>query len=168
MNPLQFWYWENVFNKSQLKEINKIIKEKEDKQYNDAPAKTVKKVANVTGVEYRYLKNILHDTFQKFNLVNKYNFGYSLFEPNDFDNFLHTEYNSKDKGEYDWHIDGGNYFLLWPKSNPKQVEQKLKSSGILIRNMDKKKNLKGSIRVSIGTMEQMKRFWSSFKIVDER
>jgi len=66
-----------------------------------------------------------------------------------------------------YHIDGGNYFLLWPKSSPKQVEQKLKSSGILIRNMDKKKNLKGSIRVSIGTIEQMKRFWSVFKIVDE-
>ncbi len=65
------------------------------------------------------------------------------------------------------HIDGGNYFLLWPKSNPQQVEQKLKSSGILIRNMDKKTNLKGSIRVSIGTIEQMKRFWSTFKIVDE-
>ena len=65
------------------------------------------------------------------------------------------------------HIDGGNYFLLWPKSKPQQVEQKLKSSGILIRNMDKKKNLKGSIRVSIGTIEQMKRFWSAFKIVDE-
>ena len=65
------------------------------------------------------------------------------------------------------HIDGGNYFLLWPRSNPEQVEQKLRLSGILIRNMDKKKNLKGSIRVSIGTVEQMKRFWSAFKIVDE-
>ena len=65
------------------------------------------------------------------------------------------------------HVDGGNYFLLWPKSSPKKVEQSLKSSGILIRNMDKKKNLKGSIRVSIGTVEQMKRFWSTFKIIDE-
>ena len=65
------------------------------------------------------------------------------------------------------HIDGGNYFLLWPKSGPKLIEQKLKSSGILIRNMDKKQNLKGSIRVSIGTIDQMKRFWSAFRIVDE-
>ena len=65
------------------------------------------------------------------------------------------------------HIDGGNYFLLWPKSSPKHVEQQLKSSGILIRNMDKKKNLEGSIRVSIGTIEQMQRFWSAFKVVDE-
>ncbi len=65
------------------------------------------------------------------------------------------------------HIDGGNYFLLWPKLHPKQVEQKLKLSGILIRNMDEKENLKGSIRVSIGTMKQMKRFWSAFKVIDK-
>ena len=76
------------------------------------------------------------------------------------------------KGEFEkyhikHHIDGGNYFLIWPKSSPKKVEQKLKSSGILIRNMDKKENLKGSIRVSIGTIEQMRKFWSAFKIIDE-
>ena len=65
------------------------------------------------------------------------------------------------------HMDGGNYFLLWPKSSPKFVEQKLKLSGILIRNMDKKKHLKGSLRVSIGTIEQMKRFWSVFKLIDK-
>ena len=65
------------------------------------------------------------------------------------------------------HIDGGNYFLLWPKSGPKYVEEKLKASGILIRNMDTKKGLKGSIRVSIGTIEQMKRFWSVFEVIDK-
>ena len=41
-------------------------------------------------------------------------------------------------------------------------------NGIIIPKVNyKKKNLKGSIRVSIGTIEQMKRFWSAFKIVDE-
>jgi len=75
--------------------------------------------------------------------------------------------NTFEKYQVKHHLDGGNYFLLWPKSNPKHVEQQLKSSGILIRNMDKKKNLEGSIRVSIGTIEQMKRFWSAFKVVDK-
>jgi histidinol-phosphate aminotransferase len=75
--------------------------------------------------------------------------------------------NTFEKYQIKHHLDGGNYFLLWPKSNPKHVEQQLKSSGILIRNMDKKKNLEGSIRVSIGTIEQMKRFWSAFKVVDK-
>ena len=64
------------------------------------------------------------------------------------------------------HIDGGNYFLLWPKSGAVETEKKLKASGILVRSMDKKINLKGSLRVSIGTIEQMKRFWSAFKLID--
>ncbi len=66
-----------------------------------------------------------------------------------------------------YHIDGGNYFLLWPKSGPTETEKQLKSSGILVRNMDKKINLKGSLRVSIGTLEQMKRFWSAFSLIDK-
>ena len=75
--------------------------------------------------------------------------------------------NTFEKYKVKYHIDGGNYFLLWPKSDPHYVEQKLKSSGILIRNMDSKKNLKGSFRVSIGTIEQMQKFWSTFKVVDK-
>ncbi len=64
------------------------------------------------------------------------------------------------------HFGGGNYFLLWPKSGPIETEKKLKLSGILVRSMDNKINLKGSLRVSIGTMKQMKRFWSAFKQID--
>ena len=63
------------------------------------------------------------------------------------------------------HIDGGNYFLLWPKSGPKETEKKLKAAGILVRSMDKKINLKGSLRVSIGNLEQMKRFWSAYQLI---
>ena len=65
------------------------------------------------------------------------------------------------------HFGGGNYFLIWPKSGATETEKKLKASGILIRSMDKKINLKGSLRVSIGTLEQMKRFWSAFKLIEK-
>jgi len=75
--------------------------------------------------------------------------------------------NTFEKYQVKYHLDGGNYCLLWPKSDPNYVEQQLKSSGILIRNMDSKKNLKGSLRVSIGTIEQMQKFWSTFKVVDK-
>ena len=71
------------------------------------------------------------------------------------------------KHEVKHHIDGGNYLLIWPKSELNQVEQKLNSSGILIRNMDTKENLKGSLRISIGTIEQMERFWSVFKVIEK-
>ena len=72
-----------------------------------------------------------------------------------------------DKYKVKHHIDGGNYFLLWPKSGPKETEKKLKASRILVRSMDQKINLKGSLRVSIGTLEQMKRFWSAFELIDK-
>ncbi len=65
------------------------------------------------------------------------------------------------------HFGGGNYFLIWPQSGPTKAEQKLQESGILVRSMDKKTNLKGALRVSIGTLEQMKRFWSTFKLIDQ-
>tara|TARA_B100000579_G_C22613681_1_gene748466 strand:- start:250 stop:864 length:615 start_codon:yes stop_codon:yes gene_type:complete len=71
------------------------------------------------------------------------------------------------KNQVKHHIEGGNYFLIWPKSDPTYVEKNLKLSGILIRNMDKKKNLQGSLRVSIGTLDQMSKFWSAFKVIDK-
>ena len=75
--------------------------------------------------------------------------------------------NQLDQYHVKYHLDGGNYLLIWPKLDPYEVEENLKSSGILVRNMDKKKNLKGSFRVSIGTLEQMKKFWSIFKVIDK-
>ena len=65
------------------------------------------------------------------------------------------------------HFGGGNYFLLWPRSGPTETEKKLKLSGILVRNMDKKNSLKGSLRVSVGTLKQMKRFWLAFKLIEK-
>ncbi len=61
------------------------------------------------------------------------------------------------------HIDGGNYFLIWPKENASKIEEALKKSGVLVRNMNKKHLIEGSLRVSIGTKEQMKRFWEVFQ-----
>ncbi|MBW3041247.1 pyridoxal phosphate-dependent aminotransferase [Prochlorococcus marinus] len=98
----------------------------------------------------------------------------ALNDPSYIDSYVNKVLNARnwlkktfEKFRVKYHIDGGNYFLLWPKSEPEYVEQKLKLSGILIRNMDKKKDLKGSIRVSIGTIDQMKRFWSVFKVIDK-
>lgn len=58
-------------------------------------------------------------------------------------------------------IESGNYFLIWPKKDPAQIESYLRSQGILVRNMNGKTLLEGSLRVSIGTMKQMQYFWDS-------
>ena len=64
------------------------------------------------------------------------------------------------------HFSGGNYFLVWPKKDPNQLEKEMRTRGILIRNMNKKKYIEGSIRVSIGTKDQMKLFWNIYKELD--
>ena len=64
------------------------------------------------------------------------------------------------------HFSGGNYFLIWPNKEPNKLEEEMRNRGILIRNMTNKKYIEGSIRVSIGTKEQMELFWKNYKELD--
>ena len=64
------------------------------------------------------------------------------------------------------HFSGGNYFLIWPNKNPLVLIEEMREKGILIRSMKNKKDIENSIRVSIGTQEQMKFFWNTYKELD--
>tara|TARA_Y100001978_G_scaffold68390_1_gene61544 strand:+ start:2220 stop:3326 length:1107 start_codon:yes stop_codon:yes gene_type:complete len=64
------------------------------------------------------------------------------------------------------HFSGGNYFLIWPNKEPNKLEKEMREKGILIRNMKNKKFIERSIRVSIGTKEQMELFWRIYKELD--
>ncbi len=64
------------------------------------------------------------------------------------------------------HFSGGNYFLIWPNKNPEILTKEMRDKGILIRNMKNKKDIENSIRVSIGTQEQMSLFWDTYKKLD--
>ena len=60
------------------------------------------------------------------------------------------------------HAEGGNYLLIWPESPAAEVEKRLRQAGILVRPMAAKPLIDGSLRVSIGTTEQMQRFWAAY------
>ncbi len=60
------------------------------------------------------------------------------------------------------HFGGGNYFLIWPKKDPKQLVKEFKDNGILIRSMENKIDIENSLRVSIGTKKQMQFFWEKY------
>lgn len=64
------------------------------------------------------------------------------------------------------HAAGGNYLLLWPKQGPAVVEARLREAGILVRSMDGKPLIMGSLRVSIGTLEQMQAFWAAYAAIE--
>tara|TARA_B100000700_G_C15041852_1_gene855680 strand:- start:1050 stop:2168 length:1119 start_codon:yes stop_codon:yes gene_type:complete len=66
----------------------------------------------------------------------------------------------------DSHFGGGNYFLIWPKCGYKIVESSLKNSNILVRSMNNKPLLSGSLRISIGTTKQMKRLWEALSSIN--
>ncbi len=61
---------------------------------------------------------------------------------------------------------GGNYFLIWPQKNPRILTEEMRNKGILIREMKNKKDIENSIRVSIGTQDQMLLFWDTYKELD--
>jgi histidinol-phosphate aminotransferase len=63
------------------------------------------------------------------------------------------------------HAEGGNYLLIWPERPAAEVEQRLRDDGILVRSMAGKPLIEGSLRVSIGTTEQMQRFWSAYAAI---
>tara|TARA_B100000131_G_scaffold136541_1_gene133157 strand:+ start:5217 stop:6317 length:1101 start_codon:yes stop_codon:yes gene_type:complete len=66
------------------------------------------------------------------------------------------------------HFCSGNYFLIWPNKDPNFLEDEMRQKGILIRNMQGKKIIDGSIRVSIGTKKQMKLFWDAYSEIDQK
>lgn len=64
------------------------------------------------------------------------------------------------------HAAGGNYLLLWPRHSAEAVEADLRQAGILVRSMAGKPLIDGSLRVSLGTGEQMERFWAAYRRID--
>jgi histidinol-phosphate aminotransferase len=64
------------------------------------------------------------------------------------------------------HAAGGNYLLIWPANPAVEVGRRLREAGILVRSMAGKPLIDGSLRVSIGTSEQMQRFWEAYQAAD--
>ena len=65
------------------------------------------------------------------------------------------------------HAAGGNYLLVWPRGGAAAVEQRLRQeAGILVRSMAGKPLIDGSLRVSIGSLEQMQRFWQAYAAIE--
>ena len=62
-----------------------------------------------------------------------------------------------------YHCSGGNYLLIWPNQSDIELEQRLRKAGILVRSMSGKALIDGSLRISIGTKEQMQQFWTTYQ-----
>ena len=65
------------------------------------------------------------------------------------------------------HCAGGNFLLLWPRQNPAALAATLRRYGVLVRPMGGKPLLDGSLRVSIGTPQQMALFWERYQSAED-
>ena len=65
------------------------------------------------------------------------------------------------------HAAGGNYLLIWPDGAVAEVDRRLRQeAGILVRAMTGKPLIDGALRVSVGTGEQMRRFWQAYRLIE--
>jgi histidinol-phosphate aminotransferase len=64
------------------------------------------------------------------------------------------------------HVDGGNYLLIWPQRPAAEVDQALREAGILVRSMAGKPLIDGSLRVSLGSRDQMQQLWAAYPPID--
>jgi histidinol-phosphate aminotransferase len=60
---------------------------------------------------------------------------------------------------------GGNYLLVWPPRDNAAVVAALDARGVLVRSMNGKTGIDGSFRLTVGTLEQMQRFFEVFEAV---
>ncbi|MGH7333529.1 MAG: pyridoxal phosphate-dependent aminotransferase [Candidatus Rokuibacteriota bacterium] len=61
--------------------------------------------------------------------------------------------------------EGGNYLLVWPPGDCGAVVQSLRARGILVRSMAGKPVIDGSFRLTVGTLDDMRRFIAAFSAV---
>jgi PKHD-type hydroxylase len=109
MSKFNYWYWKNILNLKQIKQINNFIKNNYDSiEGEELKAKdnnNVSKKNNETFlIKYKKINNFIFDLVEKCYEVNKTNFGYELWKlENNYCNY--NVYKSLNKSNYDWHID---------------------------------------------------------------
>ena len=108
MDKFAYWYWDNILNQDQIKQINLICKNSPNPFSEDHPAVNVVKTADVTCIKWEMLKPVMHHVDNKWRERNKFTFGYALFETLDIDIWNINIYDSKNNAEYDFHTDATN------------------------------------------------------------
>jgi|TARA_R100000093_G_C1943009_1_gene72999 predicted 2-oxoglutarate/Fe(II)-dependent dioxygenase YbiX len=120
-NRPPYWYWHNMLNLKQVKQINKHIDKnyKEDENENlGARGPHGEKLKNLTTkiINYKKVKKYINHIVENVFLINRDHFGYDLFNISDQMGTHYNVYDSKLGAQaYDWHIDRS----LFPNSDMK-------------------------------------------------
>ena len=108
MEKYEYWYWPNLLDQDQIKEINSICEKYNEPSFKDNNAENVVKTANVKGIRWKFLKPSLHYVNEMWRTKNKFLFGFNIFESFDIDLWNINIYDSKNNGEYKFHFDASD------------------------------------------------------------
>jgi predicted 2-oxoglutarate/Fe(II)-dependent dioxygenase YbiX len=106
-----YWYFQNLFNKNKISEINKYIEKNFDCfEPTELAAKTLdnkqkKFISSCKQIYWKKIKNLLEDFNQLVLKTNEENFGYNLYNLKDLAYINYNTYTENNKDYYNWHID---------------------------------------------------------------
>ena len=103
MAKYDFWFWKNLVNEDEIKQINHLCEKHKEKETGDKPAPNVVKTASVKNIQVTYLKDILKTVNYAWMNANHEHFGYNLFPMLDESLWNINDYKKDD--EYGWHTD---------------------------------------------------------------
>jgi predicted 2-oxoglutarate/Fe(II)-dependent dioxygenase YbiX len=107
---IDYFFHESFLNKDEIKHLNTYIEsnyvdvERSTHQALNKEGESKKKTKTLI-INYGQIKDKLKNIQSLINHANQNYFGYKIYPQNDFDKCLYNIYESKNKGEYDWHTD---------------------------------------------------------------
>ena len=106
---IDYWYFNDYFNKSQITELNKFIQHNHDKKEPEyLKSHGAIKTSEVLQIQYHKLKDKLNLLVQEAYGRGLREFGYDLSPANDLENLNLNIYSSKNKSQYECHYDSSN------------------------------------------------------------
>ena len=104
-----YYYYSNIIPKDKIKNLNNFILNNADNSLKDNYNNKIKKTTDVKVIKWNSLKDeigLIEDYIDK---CNQEAFNFETYRFNKLDAMNHNTYRSKNKGCYNYHVDGSPY-----------------------------------------------------------
>lgn len=104
-----YYYYSNIITKDKIKNLNKFISNNADNSLKDNYNNKIKKRTDVKVIKWGSLKNEIEPIEDYIDKCNQEAFNFETYRFNKLDGMNHNTYSSKNKGCYNYHVDGSPY-----------------------------------------------------------
>jgi len=101
-----WWLSNNFFDLKEIKQLNSFVEKNKDLSIYDLHKQQSLKTSIVYHVQWSKIKILLEKFNTYIDFVNQEGFGFHLHPMNDLNYISHNKYEDKNKGKYEYHMDG--------------------------------------------------------------